>query len=260
LRQPLESGHRFGIHLIGRPGESGCRDVAEYFNVFYLKSWQKVEYKPKISPGRSIHGKSQKGKGPALNSITDREKNMIISEPYRQLSLPQLLDKAFELGVAYEKYSGSCSQCTVAALQEILGFEDVIVKVSTSSCGGQAGLSCSACGGMIGGTIVLDYYLGRPAHMVSATESVPDGLNELERAMEVARNLSDKFIRQYGSILCPQVQTSLFGRSFNLRDPEDWKAFQDAGAHEDPSKCMSVVGNAVRWTLEILIEKGVVTL
>jgi hypothetical protein len=194
-----------------------------------------------------------------VHSQTERD-DMIISEQYRKLSLPQLLDKAFELGVAYEKYSGSCSQCTVAALQEILGFEDIVVKVATSSCGGQAGLSCSACGGMIGGTIVLDYYLGRPAHMVSATHEVPEGLSELERAMGVARILSDKFVGQYGSILCPQVQTSIFGRSFNLRNPEDWKAFQEAGAHADPSKCMTVVGNAVRWTLEILVEKGVVTL
>jgi C_GCAxxG_C_C family probable redox protein len=210
--------------------------------------------------GAVFIGSSRKRGAPALNSFTDREKNMIISEPYRKFSLPQLLDKAFELGVAFEKYSGSCSQCTVAALQEILGFEDVIVKVATSSCGGQAGLSCSACGGMIGGTLVLDYYLGRPVTLVSATEPVPEGLSKLEQAMEVARSLSDKFVRQYGSILCPQVQSSIFGRSFNLRDPEDWKAFQEAGAHADPSKCMAVVGNAVRWTLEILIEKGVVAL
>jgi C_GCAxxG_C_C family probable redox protein len=185
---------------------------------------------------------------------------MIVSEQYRGLSLQQLLDKAFKLGVEYERYSGSCSQCTAAALQEILGFEDIVVKVATSSCGGQAGLSTGACGGVIGGTIVLDYYLGRPAHMVSATETIPEGSGALARAMGTARDLCNRFVGQYGSILCPGVQTSVFGRSFNLRDPADWKAFQDAGAHADPSKCMSVVGNAVRWTLEILIEKGAVNL
>jgi hypothetical protein len=185
---------------------------------------------------------------------------MIVSEKYRGLPVQQLLDKAFELGVEYEKYSGSCSQCTAAALQEILGFEDIVVKVATSSCGGQAGLSAGACGGVIGGTIVLDYYLGRPAHMVSATETIPEGIGALSRAMGSARNLCNRFVGQYGSILCPGVQTSIFGRSFNLQEPADWKAFQDAGAHDDPSKCMSVVGNSVRWTLEILIEKGAIKL
>jgi hypothetical protein len=41
---------------------------------------------------------------------------MGLSEKYRALSPQQLLEKAHELGIAYERYSGSCSQCTVAAL------------------------------------------------------------------------------------------------------------------------------------------------
>jgi C_GCAxxG_C_C family probable redox protein len=189
-----------------------------------------------------------------------KEDAMPLTENYRSLSQEQLLEKASELGVAYEKNSGSCSQCTVAALKEMLGFESIIVKAATSSCGGQAGLSTGACGGVIGGTIVLDYYLGRPADMVSATQMIPEGMEALSRAMDAARSLCGKFNQEYGSILCPQVQSRIFGRSFNLRDPADWKAFEEAGAHSDPSKCMSVVGNAVRWTLEILIEKGVVAL
>jgi C_GCAxxG_C_C family probable redox protein len=184
---------------------------------------------------------------------------MVLSEKYRNLSLQQLLEKAGELGSAYETNSGSCSQCTVAALKEILGFEDVVVKVATSSCGGQAGLSIGACGGVIGGTIVLDYYFGRSANLLSATQMIPQGMGELAGAMQTARLLCDRFIREYGSILCPKIQEKIFGRSFNLQDPTDWKAFEAAGAHTDPSKCINVVGNATRWTLEILLEGGVVT-
>jgi len=185
---------------------------------------------------------------------------MMVLEKYRNLSRLQLLEKAGELGVNFEKYSGSCSQCTAAALREILGFEDVVVRVATSSCGGQAGFSMGACGGVVGGTIVLDYYLGRPAEMVSATQVIPQGMAELSRAMEAAKSFCGKFIRHYDSILCPQVQAKLYGRSFNLQDPADWKAFEEAGGHSDPTKCMSVVGNAARWTLETLIEMSVVTL
>jgi C_GCAxxG_C_C family probable redox protein len=186
--------------------------------------------------------------------------DMQVVEKYRNLSQQQLLGKAYELGVSFEKYSGSCSQCTAAAMREILGFEEVVVRVATSSCGGQAGFSISACGGVIGGTIVLDYYLGRPAHMVSATQTVPQSLESLGHAIEAAGLLGEKFVRQYGSIMCPQIQTKIYGRSFNLQDPADWKAFEEAGAHSDPTKCMSVVGNAARWTLETLIEKKVLTL
>lgn len=183
---------------------------------------------------------------------------MTLPEKYRHLSSKQLLEKAAELGAAYEKYSSSCSQCTAAALREILGFENTIVRVATSSCGGQAGMSAGACGGVIGGAIVLDYYLGRPAELVSSTESIPEGIKALSHAIDASKLLCGKFIQEYGSILCPQVQKKVFGRPFNLQDPEDWKAFAEAGAHDDPSKCMSVVANAARWTLEVLIEKGIV--
>jgi C_GCAxxG_C_C family probable redox protein len=183
---------------------------------------------------------------------------MGLTENYRKLSPKQLLEKAHELGIAYEKFSGSCSQCTVAALREMLGFEDIIVKIASSSCGGQAGFSAGACGGMIGGTIVLDYYLGRPAHLVTAAKVNPEGMTALAHGIETAQILGRKFVQEYGSILCPQIQSRIFGRSFNLQDPADWKAFEEAGGHNDPSKCMNIVGNAVQWTLEVLIEKGVV--
>jgi C_GCAxxG_C_C family probable redox protein len=185
-------------------------------------------------------------------------KEPIVREKYRGLTREELPAKAKELGIAYERYSGSCSQCTVAALWHILGFEDIIVKTATSSCGGHAGLSSGVCGAVIGATIVLDYYLGRPVEMVSATEEIPQSFEKLEGAMARVRTFCDKFIGEYGSILCPQVQTKIYGRSFDLQDAGQWQAFIDAGAHSDPTKCMSVVGNAAKWTLEVLMDASVV--
>ena len=183
---------------------------------------------------------------------------MKIAEKYNGLSQEQLLEKTYSLGVAFERYSGSCSQCTTAALHEILGFEPVIVKISSSSCGGHCGLSAGTCGAVVGGTIVLDYYLGRPAELLSATEDLPEGKETLHNSMESSRAFCKKFSDEYGSILCPGVQRKIYGRSFNLQDDTDWEAFLAAGAHTDPSKCMSVVGNAARWVLEILMAKKAV--
>ena len=85
-------------------------------------------------------------------------------------------------------------------------------------------------------------------------------MKEFSRAMGAAQSLCNKFIHQYGSILCPQLQERIYGRAFNHQDPADWQAFLDAGAHTDPTKCMSVVGNAARWTLEILFDTKAVSL
>jgi C_GCAxxG_C_C family probable redox protein len=177
----------------------------------------------------------------------------MVKEKYNGLSREALLDRVYALGVDFERYSGSCSQCTAAALHEILGFEPVIVKVASSSCGGHAGLSAGTCGAVVGGTLVLDYYLGRPAELLSSTREIPDGKDALESAMEASKAFCKRFMDEYGSILCPGVQKGIYGRSFNLQEPSEWDAFIAAGAHTDPTKCMRVVGNAARWVLEALI-------
>ena len=39
--------------------------------------------------------------------------------------------------------------------------------------------------------------------------------------------LHDKFIEEYGTIICRDIHCKIFGRIFNLWDPEDKKAFEE---------------------------------
>jgi hypothetical protein len=188
------------------------------------------------------------------------DSSMEVTEKFRNLSRQKLLESVYEMGVDYEKNSASCSQSTVAVLHEVLGFEAALVKAATSSCGGQAILSVGTCGGVIGATMVLDYYFGRPLDKLSAREKIPANMVALSNAIEMAKLLCQKYVREYGSILCPGIQNKLYGRSFRLNEPGEFKKFEEAGGHTDPSKCMSVVGNSARWVMEILLDMGVVTL
>jgi len=183
-----------------------------------------------------------------------------VTEKYRGLSRQALLDKAHELGMNYEKYSTGCSQSTVAALHDILGFDDSLVRVASSSCAGQAAQVVGTCGGLIGGTLVLDYYFGRPVEKMSDKELNQEDVNVLLNAMGIAKLLYDKYFKEYGTIICPQILTQLFGRHYYLWDEEELARFEEAGGHSDPGKCVNIVGNAVRWTLEILIDQGAVEL
>lgn len=183
---------------------------------------------------------------------------MRVKEEYRKLSSEELLDKAYELGSSFEKNSRSCSQCIVAALHELLGFDDILVKVATSSCGGQVRRVEGTCGAVIGGTLVLDYFFGRPADKTSFTTRNQENINLISRAISVAEVLSNRFAQEYGTIVCPNIHAKLFGRAFHFKDPGEGELFEKAGAHSDPTKCMRVVGNAARWTLEILLDKGAV--
>jgi hypothetical protein len=80
-----------------------------------------------------------------------------VKDKYQGLSRQELLDKVYDLGFNFEKYSESCSQTTAIALHEILDFDDVVVKVATSVCAGHAGEVIGTCGALIGGTMVLDW-------------------------------------------------------------------------------------------------------
>ena len=170
---------------------------------------------------------------------------------YQGLSRQELLDKAHKLGVQCLQNSGSCSQCTVATLHELLSFEDVVVRIVTSSNGGQAEQAMGTCGALIGGTIVIDYFFGRPVESVSFQGRVKGP----EESVEVAKLLYDRYIKEYGTIICPHICVQLFGRHYYWQDSGDMEEFVRAGGR-DVDKCPGVVGKAARWVMEILMDKG----
>lgn len=184
-----------------------------------------------------------------------------VKEEYRRLSREELLKKVYDLGAAYEIHSFSCSQSTVAALCRVLGFPDVLVKAASSNAGGTAMQLVGTCGGLVGGIMVLDYFFGRPFEHMSDKELIQDpNINDLFVAQPVARSLVTKYIQEYGTINCVNIQLQLYNRFFYLEDPGEFKKLDEAGAHSNPEKCPRIVGNASRWTMEILLDQGAVEL
>ena len=102
--------------------------------------------------------------------------------------------------------------------------------------------------------MVLDHYFGRPLENMSYREEVDKA--KLFEATEIAKLLYDKFIKKYGAMSCATIQQRLFGRVYWITDPDEMAKFDAAGAHSDLDKCMDVVGDASRWTMEILLDKG----
>lgn len=183
-----------------------------------------------------------------------------VREKYRGLSRQELLDKAYELGCNFEMKSQSCSQSTTASIHELLDIDDVVVKVASSLCGGSALQFLGTCGGLAGGTIALDYFFGRPVGKMSYQEDIKSNVEALGPGFDAARLLADKFWQEYGTIICAQIQRQLFGRFFYATDPDEIAKMERSGAHSDPTKCGHIVGNAARWVMEILLDKGIVKL
>ena len=185
----------------------------------------------------------------------------LLRRKYAGLSMAELTDKAHELGFSFEKYSHSCSQSTVAAIHEILDIDDMVVRVATSSAGGQAGRVTGTCGALIGGTIVLDYFFGRPAGEMSHTDPAQANVASLHDAIGVAGTLFDKFVTEHGTIICPHLQTRMYGRPYFISDGQEMAKFEQLGGHTDSEKsCCRIVGNTSRWVMELLIARDAISL
>ncbi|ODV49185.1 MULTISPECIES: C-GCAxxG-C-C family protein [Methanohalophilus] len=72
---------------------------------------------------------------------------------------------------------------------------------------------------------------------------------------KLSRIVREEFIDEYGSIICNDIQKEVFGKSYNLWDPQEFEAFEEAGGHDD--KCPSVTGNAAKWTAKVLLDEGI---
>lgn len=167
------------------------------------------------------------------------------------------MQKAYDLGVAYETHSHSCSQSTVAALHRLLDFPDILVKASCSNAGGTALQLVGSCGGLVGGIMVLDCFFGRSFELMSDTETIQDpNIDALMAAQPIAKALCDKYVDEYGTITCAHIQRQLYGRVFCLEDMNEFERLEEAGGHSNPEKCPRIVGNAAKWTLEIILENG----
>jgi C_GCAxxG_C_C family probable redox protein len=154
-------------------------------------------------------------------------------------------EKAYELGKHYEKTYRGCSQCVIAALQDAFDMrDDAIFKSATGLAGGAAMSGDGSCGAYAGAIMFLGSVVGRERDNFSDPEGIRFKTHQL------AGEFHRKFIDEYGSVVCRNIQTKLRGRYYYLADPEEYQKFHDAGAHD--IYCPEVVGKAARWMAEII--------
>lgn len=165
----------------------------------------------------------------------------------------ELMEKAYELGFEYEKKYKGCSQCVIAAIQDTLGIrDDSVFKAATGLAGGSGLTGIGACGGYVGGVMVLGQLLGRERSSFEDPERIRF------RSFDMAKQLGDEFIREFGTIICRDIHVKIFGRPYYLRDPEDFNKFEEAGGHAD--KCTDVVGKAAQMAVKIILDEELVSL
>ena len=157
-----------------------------------------------------------------------------------------LAEKAYKLAFEYEAKRGSCPQCVLAAVMETVDVGDMqTFQASHGLAGGTCLSSLGTCGALAGGMLALGLLVGRTYDEFSQGK-------KKNLIYKYTKLLYDRFIEEYGSPKCCDVQRMLFGRSFVLSDKEEYRAFEQAGAHVD--KCPTVTGNVAKWTVEIILD------
>jgi C_GCAxxG_C_C family probable redox protein len=162
-----------------------------------------------------------------------------------------IAEKAYELGKEYEKTKMGCSQCVIAALQDALDIRnDEIFKAATGLAAGGGGTLDGSCGSYTGAILVLGSLLGRERdNFVNLDQTV--GFQTLE----LVRKFREKYIQEYGSVVCRNIQTKVLGRPYYIVDPDEFKKFEDAGGRGDTG-CPDVVGKAARLMAELILEEN----
>ena len=157
-----------------------------------------------------------------------------------------MLERAFESARKYEMKCTGCAQTTLAGIFDALDIENDDVFRSASGLADGLGLTGDgSCGALVGGAMAISYLFGREKKDFS------DMLKPMRSYMMV-KKLHDRFVEQYGSCRCYDIQKRLMGRTFNLYDPSELEKAIEA---EMFAHCSKVVGTAARLATELILEE-----
>jgi len=157
----------------------------------------------------------------------------------------EILDTAFNKAKQYEMKSGGCSQCALSGIFDALGVQnDDIFKAATGLADGVGLTGDGHCGALSGGVLTIGYFFGRNKEEFS-------DMMKLVKGNLLSKKLHDRFVEKYGTCRCADLQTSFFGRFYNLYDPDEMKAAMEAGLLET---CSTLVGEVAKMTTEIILD------
>lgn len=165
----------------------------------------------------------------------------------------ELIESVRRKAHEYDKYSG-CSQAVLLCLQEEFGIGNKESFRSATVFGGGVSYQGETCGALIGALMALGLAVGR-----EKMEDTPTYRMAMPPAIEICNRFKEEVQSQLGfsqsltSSLCKDIQRSIYGRSFDMTNEEDYQAFLDAGAHGDEG-CPRVCAIAAQVAAEKIIE------
>ena len=184
--------------------------------------------------------KSKKSFNKKNNLLVENQEALDLSRSMKKEEVYAMLDQRVILIMSK---SHNCAQSTFYSLSEQfgLGGDDVLKALTPLPGLAERGQTCGA---ITGALMAMGLIYGR--------DNIEDW-QKYRSSLIPTNKFCHRFEEEMGTTQCCQIQEKAFGRSFNLMDPEDLKAFQKAGA---TAKCTKVVQKACRLAAEIILESS----
>jgi C_GCAxxG_C_C family probable redox protein len=152
-----------------------------------------------------------------------------------------LAQQAYDKAMQYELDYGCCPQCVLSAIQETVGVvDDSVIKASHGLSGGGALSGQGACGALTGGLVALSAKRGRDRDKLDKGRFI----NNFKKGQE----LVDKFRTEFGGVTCQELQHQFTGRTYDMWQAEEYKAFSDARGEQ----CARATATVTKWVVEML--------
>ena len=152
-----------------------------------------------------------------------------------------LAEQAYQKALQYELDYGCCPQCVLATVQETVGYvDDSTIKASHGLSGGGGLMGQGACGALTGGLLAISAKFGRERDKLAAGR----GINNFKKSKE----LVDRFRQEFGGITCEDLQKQFTGRTYDMWNADEYKAFDCARGNQ----CAHATAQVTRWVVEML--------
>ncbi len=138
-----------------------------------------------------------------------------------------------------------CARSVLVGLKEI--YDDIpeeMITASLSLAGGTGGASGS-CGAYCCGLLAVGLKYNAPL-----AEELENPALKPKSAAKFAE-YRDRFMKEMGTVMCPEIHKKLFGRSYTLYDPKEHDEFLAIPGHQE--KCAEAVVVATRLAAEMIL-------
>lgn len=146
----------------------------------------------------------------------------------------------YEKAAQYELDYGCCPQCVLATLQETVGgIDDATIKAVHGLSGGGALMAEGTCGALTGGLVAISAKYGRDRDKLDKGRYI----NNFKKC----KALVERFREEFGGVTCAELQQQFTGKTYDMWNAEEYKAFNEARGHQ----CAHATGKVTQWVIEM---------